>query len=187
MSFLEGLAGNVKSRFSSFRSNRFNNTFDNASAIIFNRDHIIRFLENYCTHSNLKLKSILLDILDERVINMVSALDRLNYLFTSPYWRLMNSHITYDQFPAIVQKLQAFLKSADPVSSVALPEFADPLLQTCPPNESNIIFNQTFSSLCSRALAVLERQLCDFVGDGVFANSIPDDVVQVLKTCPLTN
>ena len=187
LSFLEGLAGNVKSRFSSFRSNRFNNTFDNASAIIFHRDHIIRFLENYCTHSNLKLKSILLDILDERVINMVSALDRLNYLFTSPYWRLMNSHITYDQFSAIVQKLQAFLKSADPVSSVALPEFADPLLQPCPPNESNIIFNQTFSSLCSRALAVLERQLCDFVGDGVFANSIPDDVVQVLKTCPLTN
>ncbi|GFS22087.1 hypothetical protein ElyMa_005100300 [Elysia marginata] len=36
-------------------------------------------------------------------------------------------------------------------------------------------------------MEVLDRQLCDFVGEGIFAGEIPKDVLGVLKTALMTN
>ena len=188
LSYLEGLQ--VKSRFCSFRTNRFNNIFENASAVIFHRLHIISFLETFVSHHNLKLKSVLMDAKDDNIMEMVNALHMFNLLFSSPYWKLMNSTVPYSEFPRFVKMMQRFLQHSDAAAPVAIPEFDTEQLHF--QSEFNIplerdIFKLTFSTLCSKSLQVLERQLSDFVGDGVFAGNIPQDVLDVLQRCPLTN
>ena len=108
--YVQGLT-DIKSRFFSHRSNSFNNVFENASALIFHEHHITSFLENYVSLSNLKLKSILLDIKDERIMNMMRAFAKFNHLVSSPYWKLMNSDVPYSDFHFYVKKLRPFWKN----------------------------------------------------------------------------
>ena len=71
---------NLKSRFCSQKCNRSNNVFDNAFTVVFHKHHIINFLDNSVSHSNMKLKSILLDIKDERMVNMMRLFTKFTYL-----------------------------------------------------------------------------------------------------------
>ncbi|GFN81346.1 PiggyBac transposable element-derived protein 4-like [Plakobranchus ocellatus] len=64
----------IQSKFSSYRSNRFNNLFQNATAVPHHRQHVPIFLNEYVSHSNLKLKSIFEDMSDKRVISNIAAL-----------------------------------------------------------------------------------------------------------------
>ena len=93
----------VKSKFTSFRSNRFNNLFVNASAIIFHKDHIKTFLDEYVSHNNLKLKSIVSDLNDTIILSNVSVLSFFHLFFTDPYWKLMESTKPYSEFPTYVK------------------------------------------------------------------------------------
>ena len=45
----------IKSQFTTYRSNRFNNIFENAVAILAHKDHCLHFLQNCISHCNLKL------------------------------------------------------------------------------------------------------------------------------------
>lgn len=47
----------LKSLFCSFRSNRFNNVFENACALIAHKDHIVDFVDNFCSHSRVTRSS----------------------------------------------------------------------------------------------------------------------------------
>ena len=42
----------------------------NATALIFHGNHLITFLENFYTLSNMKLKSVLMDIRDDKIMNL---------------------------------------------------------------------------------------------------------------------
>ncbi|GFS12825.1 hypothetical protein ElyMa_003121000 [Elysia marginata] len=94
LEFLDGFQ-DVKSRFCSFRANRFNNVFENASAIVFYQHHIVSFLEDFVSHSNLKSKNDAMDLQDEKIMDMMRAFSKFNFLVTSPYWKLMNSNVPY--------------------------------------------------------------------------------------------
>ena len=63
-----------KSLFSSYRSNRFNNLFQNASALLFHKSDIELFINEYASNSNLKLQSILEDLSDIKILNSVATL-----------------------------------------------------------------------------------------------------------------
>ena len=52
----------IKPAFTSYHCNRFNNLFQNATALLFHRHHIKQFLDEFVSHSNLKLQSILADL-----------------------------------------------------------------------------------------------------------------------------
>ncbi|GFS24279.1 hypothetical protein ElyMa_003411500, partial [Elysia marginata] len=184
LEFLDGFQ-DVKSRFCSFRANRFNNVFENASAIVFHQHHIVSFLEDFVSHSNLKLKSVVMDLQDERIMDMMRAFSKFNFLVTSPYWKLMNSNVPYSQFHFYVKRLKTFLELSDPRAPAVFPEFSDPKFDL--DFEMSDLFHQTFKQICSVSLEVLQRQLNDFYDDGIFAGDVPQDVLDVLKTCPLTN
>ena len=89
----------VKCRFTSFRGNRFNNLFDNSSALIFHKHHIPDFSENFASNGNLKLQSILLGLKDKKIVSITCAMAFVNNLLTSPYWKLMHEkikrHVSY--------------------------------------------------------------------------------------------
>ena len=109
-----------KSKFTSSRGNRFNNLFENASAVIHHYDDVLSFLVHYCPHSNLKLKSIIADLKDSRIINIIAAMSLFHCFFTAPYWNLMNSSVSYGQFPRYVTEMKNVLES-----------WSDPLFHLC--------------------------------------------------------
>ena len=153
---------NEKSRFSSYRSNRFYNVFDNASALVYHKDHILDFLGNKVSHDNLKLQSITADLNDADILSTVSALAHFNYLVTNPYWMLLNSYKSYADFPPYVKLLQQFFtfNTGVPVFS----EFITPSLNISGVDTDSDTFRKAFKLICEKSSEVLSRQLNDFIG-----------------------
>ena len=194
-------AHNKRSLFSSYRSNRFNNLFQNASALLFHKDDIELFLNEYASNSNLKLQSIVSDMSDKRVLNSVAALCFFHTHLTEPYWQLMNSSKSYADFPPYVKEMKSTLlcwasqdfdlNCCD--SSSALSEFFVFDLQS---NFSKFFNSEFFDSMLFFPVlqkialnmeAALERQLADFLEGGIFGAELDKNLIEILKTCPLTN
>lgn len=70
----------------------------------------INFLTNHVSHSNLKLQSLLYDLQDDSLLSIVASIALFFKYFTSPYWQLVNSNVTYGQFPPYVVKMRQFLR-----------------------------------------------------------------------------
>ena len=98
-----------KSMFTSYRSNRFNCLFQNATAFLYHRQDIVEFLTDFNCHDNKKLQSVLEDTTDKRILANIAVLSFLHVFLTEPYWQLMTSSKTYAEFPQYVVKLQSFL------------------------------------------------------------------------------
>ena len=127
-----------------------------------------------------------MDVKDERIMDMIRAFAKFNFLVSSPYWKLMNSDMPYSDFHSYVKKLKDFLEQSDPTAPAVFPEFLDSKFGfEC--NHNSEFFQHAFKKICSVSLEVLQRQLKDFFGDGIFAGEVPQDIVDVLRTCPLTN
>ncbi|KAK3774837.1 hypothetical protein RRG08_018828 [Elysia crispata] len=94
----------IKSKFTSYRSNRFNDLFQNATALLYHRLHVPIFLNEYASTSNLKLMSIVEDLGDKRIISNIAALSVFHLHFSEP---LMNSSKTYLDFPDYVKKMDS--------------------------------------------------------------------------------
>ncbi|GFO13157.1 craniofacial development protein 2-like [Plakobranchus ocellatus] len=101
---------NKKSLFTSYRRNRFNNVFFNATALLYHLDDLKTFLKDYVSHSNNKLESILLD-LEDNILMFVAALSFFNEMLTEAYWDLMQSNRPYGQFLGYVSLMEKALKS----------------------------------------------------------------------------
>ena len=191
----------VKSQFSSYRSNRFNNLFENSQAIIFHRHESLHFLQNRASHSNLKLQSICFDLDDCRLLSIITAIAFFSKHLTTPYWSLMNSHIPYGKFPAYVQAMKAALErwSSDEFEIVNL-RTETPVFGGDFATDSDVADTFFSSDDCDAALAttmfkmiskqcieVLDRQLHDFLPGGVYGDVLPLELQKFLDTCPLTN
>jgi hypothetical protein len=73
------------SMFSSYRSNRFNNLFQNSTAFLFHMHDIQVFVSQYSPKPNLKLQSVIAEVKDSRIINDIAVLSFLHIFFTDPY------------------------------------------------------------------------------------------------------
>ena len=104
--FLDSIG--VKSKFTCYRANIYNCLFQNAFAMCFHCDHVIKFLEDHVSHSNMTTQNVLADVKDDTVMAMVTALSHFNYWLTALYWQLMNSTKAYGEFPAHAKKMEIF-------------------------------------------------------------------------------
>ncbi|KAK3784188.1 hypothetical protein RRG08_001496 [Elysia crispata] len=150
--FLDSIG--VRSKFTSYRANRFNCLFQNAFALCFHRDHVIKLLEDHVSHSNMKTKNVLADVKDDKVMAMVTALSHFNYFLTAPYRQLMNSTKAYGEFPAYAKKMETFLIQGSYVDSVPMvpcfPDFInkDIFQNTMTVNEKdNLMYTQMFQRM----------------------------------------
>ncbi|GFO35080.1 hypothetical protein PoB_006158500 [Plakobranchus ocellatus] len=187
-----------KSTFTSFRSNRFNNLFENASAVVFHHKDVFSFLLDHCSHSNLKLKSIIADLQDSRILNIVAAMSLFHALFSAPYWSLMNSSESYGQFPQYVSKMKTSLEIwCEPLFELTAAKsvfenflsdstFILDFINSLPGAAKDSVLS-SFKLISQHCYTVLKRQLCDFLDGGPFAGVLNDEVQSVLNTCPLTN
>ena len=63
-----------KSMFTSYRSNRFNCLFQNATAFLYHRQDIMDFLTDFNRHGNKKLQSVLENTTDKRILANIAVL-----------------------------------------------------------------------------------------------------------------
>ncbi|GFO14465.1 hypothetical protein PoB_004097000 [Plakobranchus ocellatus] len=191
------------SRITSFRSNRFNNTFENAAAVLFHRADIETFLSCYTSSTNRLLESILLDIQDKRIIALLAAMALVFIFITYRYWALLNSRSS--SFYTFISKAKA-LKSAFS-QLIADP---NPLLNMTfqgvfgedYANQDSSLRDAIFEASCinkeltSEALrelliafdSVAEPQLSEFIyPTGPFHANLGADVIEQLKQFPVTN
>ena len=94
-----------RSEMTSYRSNRFNCYFEGAAATIFHQEDIIAFLQDGVSHLNLKVQSVEADLQDQRLVTLLSAVARLYFRVTGPYWKLLKSDVPYTRFHIYVQKM----------------------------------------------------------------------------------
>ena len=182
-------------------SNRFNNIFENAIALLFHFEEIPHFLNDCASHMNKKLQSICFNLQDENIVSIITAIALFTTYLTSPYWALMNSNTPYGKFPAYVQNMKIALDrwSSDSFDISNLhneqPIFGSEfgLKSDTSNNFLNSSFcdkswsSEAFKNICKRCKIVMERQLADFLLEGIYESVIPKDIQDLLNTCPLTN
>ncbi|GFO21205.1 hypothetical protein PoB_004771000 [Plakobranchus ocellatus] len=191
----------IKSQFTSYRSNRFNNIFENAVAILAHKDDSLHFLQNCINHSNLKLQSICSDLQDQKLLSIIAATSLFSTFVSTPYWKLMNSHVNYGEFPNYVKAMEAAVKrwltdqfeidtlfTEEPLFGQDFAPHPDVTLSfwnsdMCQKN----LTTTAFKAICTKSLEALQRQLTDFLPGGVYGGDVPEHVQKLLKTCPLTN
>ncbi|GFR74711.1 hypothetical protein ElyMa_000436500 [Elysia marginata] len=191
----------IKSIYTSYRSNRFNNLFENSVALLFHRTHSLQFLEDFVSHFNRKLESISYDLQDKRLMSIITALGLLSTYLTTPYWTLMNSLTPYGQFNAHVQSMKTALerwssgdfklsqlRTEEPVFGEAFSISSDVALTFLKSNLCDeVLCTGIFKAICEQFIEVLNRQLNDFLPGGVYGDVLPSDIQELLDTCPLTN
>ena len=160
-------------------------------------------MDEFVSHSNLKLQSILADLEDKRILTIISVLSFFHVCITEPYWQLMNSTKSYADFPLYVKKMKSifdnwgssdFQPVGECVESGFGEEFAACLsdinvVKEFLGSESLIVhaFKSCFRKILEHSTDALKRQLVDFLEGGTFGGDLADDVRKILQTCPLTN
>ena len=93
----------------SFRRNRINIIFYNASATYYHRKHFIEFLEKW-PDANRLLKSVDVDLTSDVFLAGLRALGIVDKLVTAPLWRLLESRMNIIDMAKHYRKLQTCLQ-----------------------------------------------------------------------------
>ena len=191
----------VKSQFSSYRSNRFNNIFENAVALLFHYEDCFSFISDWVSHTNRKLQSICFDLRDATIMSIINAIALFSTYLTTPYWALMNSSVPYGHFPRYVRSMEAALDrwSSDDFELQEL-LLEKPIFDCSFSSNSGVAMSFLQSEYCDESMVatvfkriakqckqVLARQLSDFLSGGIYGGDIPAEIQSLLDTCPLTN
>lgn len=101
-----------KNAIGSFYSNRSNNLFESAAAIVHHRQDVIDFFTNFNENKvlNLKQKSVLQDVQDENMMLMVSALAVVYVCVSGPFWVLLNSNFHHLDMYRHIQTITGHLE-----------------------------------------------------------------------------
>ncbi|GFR88921.1 hypothetical protein ElyMa_006111300 [Elysia marginata] len=179
------------SRLTSYRSNRFNNTFENAAAVLFHRDDIKNFLSSYTS-----------TFLMKESYPSWQQWPLFFYFVTSPYWSLLNCSISFFAFISKAKTLKSKIASlsSDPtpllnghLQGIFDGEFAKKDSALLDAIQEAVALNSELTSKALKELlaafdAVAERQLSDFISPtGPFSGDLPEDVIEELKRYPGTN
>ncbi|KAK7103600.1 uncharacterized protein [Littorina saxatilis] len=190
-----------QSTVSSFRENRFNNTFHGAASLHYHHEEIEDCLETYLSKRNMKIQTVLADSKDETIDCHLVALGLVYFRITGPYWMLLGSKVHYLDFYRYVEDLRNTLRNWEQDPSPALS-------QNCEPVFTGVVFREQpdvlqsllavseekatavkalLQKMCSAMLVVTERQLEDFLPGGKYHNSDDQVLRQRLQHSFITN
>ena len=188
-----------KSHVQSFRSNRFNNFFEAASALHFHRNDIAEFFSNYRQAPNLKLQSVLADCECDKIDVLLAAIGILFFVVTGPYWKLITSKVKYlDLYKYFTPMRDSFLEYSRDSSSL----IEDPLHSVIPHfsihdhNEELLVLREVgdrtllkdiLQQLFHGFVAVTDRQLSDFLPGGRYFDVQDASLRKQMEHCQLTN
>ena len=191
----------LKSKVTSFRSNRFNNFFQGAASLFYHREHIKEFLGEFKdpTVMNLKLQSVLYDCKSVHVQALAKALGLIYYRVTGPFWDMLKGNVQYvDQYRYVQKMLSCFQewsKDATPLMSVdnleMFPDFVikhdDVLAALLEEFSGDHTTKLALEQIMASFINVVERQLADFLPGGKYGQEVSQDLRAKMKHCKLTN
>jgi aubergine-like protein len=131
--------------FLSFKSNRFNNFFHGAAAVVHHRTHMTEYLSNFCDQPNLKQLSVLKDAQCDNIFLMVVAIAALYVSITGPFWVMINSDVHYLDLHKHVQRMKRYLQDA-----TNNPDHLLEMLQNLPSCLDGFMLEETSMILCER-------------------------------------
>ena len=198
MEFLDGKTSYI----GSFRGNRFNSLFKNASSVIHHLKDISQFLEGGYITENLLVKSVKVDLQSAQIISSITAASLLEKFLTDPLARIITDKAIpvttlHEFFIPMVQRLKHF--SSD--SSDLLSEDCELIFPTHPPVADDLfdsifkeineaankdLIKQALEVICEAFVPVASRQLKDHLPGGIFDNP-SDKIKEQSKSTPKHN
>ena len=183
----------------SFRGNRINIIFYNATAAYYHIEHIAEFLGKW-SDANRLLKSVDADLPCEVYLAGARALGIIDKIITAPLWRLLESSISISEMGAHYQKLQVSLQKWQQDASSLLEGEAVFYEQLAPVNTDqryralfeehtesfNIITKLILEILSSHFLILLERQVADQLPGSAFFE-VSSEEKEASANVPKTN
>lgn len=188
-----------ESNLASFRGNRINIIFYNATAAFYHREHFSEFLRKW-PDANRLLKSVDFDLNCEVYLAGAKALGIVDKIITAPLWRLLESSVGIGEMGNHYNKLQLSLQKwqQDPTplmkGEVVFDEKLAPInrdkryeaLFKNPNDSIDEITKQTLEILCAHFLILLERQVADQLPGGNFFQPLAEKQ-QATSSVPKTN
>ena len=158
--------------------------FDSAAQTLYHKDHICDLLSTIAS-PNLKLKSVHLDLQDPKVVAILHIFAMVGLKLTTPYWELVTSDsVHYLDLSEPIQKMYGKICHWVEDPKALLDPEEDPVFGQFPPTK-DALFQCVFrdleedvlplatsvaQSLCYGLKNACEKQLIDFLVDGVYAN-----------------
>ena len=170
-----------ESNLASFRGNRINIIFYNATAAYYHREHFVEFLGKW-PDANRLLKSVDTDLSCEVYLAGVRAFGIIDKIITAPLWRLLESNVSIAEMGTHYKKLQlSFQEWQQDASSMIKVEavFDEKLAPINRDKRFEALFEEHTDSfdeitkqileiLCAHFLILLERQVADQLPGGKF-------------------
>ena len=193
----------VKSRMTSYRSNRFNSYFEGAAAIIHHRRTLVSFFQSL-GHSNLKTQSVEVDLADNRLLAFVAAVALLYIHLTGPYWELLQSDVKYTNlYQYINPMLACFDRWSRDASELLNPNYPgvfdgsfqlgdnkaplkDSLFEFVGQADISEHVQSALQQMMKPLMDVTTSQLSDFIAGNIYGGP-PAPVPEGMGHCPLTN
>ena len=195
----------IGSKLGSFKSNRFNNLFESAAALLYHREDIVQFFTMYKEPTNLKQRSVFLDMQSPEILTMVAALAVCFEFVTGPFWKLVRSNIHYLDQGLYIQQMFANINSAKDYESVTemlarcptslngfgLPpnEVSDRLLRFLHsmPDALASIMSDCMKDVMEEFSRTTQKQLYQFLAGGIYSTPATPEQRQRLSHCQLNN
>ncbi|KAH3826899.1 uncharacterized protein LOC127832644 [Dreissena polymorpha] len=187
----------VKSRIGNYKDNRFNCLFETEAQIVVHHADFLHVL-NTASTLNQKLVSVKADLETPSVMVMLSCLALIFVRVTGPFWNLIVSGtVTYLDVHQHVQKLHAYLHRCavnpqnidnDWIDEEHIVVHEDLYLQAL--NNTDMespVFICMMKSICSGMLKAVEKQMADFLPNGLFGETPDASTVKSTAFAPLTN
>ncbi|RXM93880.1 hypothetical protein EOD39_18610 [Acipenser ruthenus] len=196
-------ANGKASKVPSGRSNRFNNFFEGAAALIHHHMDIVAFFsdEHVLKRLNVIQESICDDVQDPILQAFVCVFAVVYFQVIGPYWQLLKSNAEYLDFHKYIQRLhQKFSEWSLDATPLLLPELSetvfhqflhhagsfDGLFSYCnPDNPYFTLIKKTLEQTMKSFVAVTERQLYDFLPGGVHSKEPTPELRAKMRNCQL--
>ncbi|XP_050399976.1 uncharacterized protein LOC126817166 [Patella vulgata] len=171
---------NIKSLIGSYKDNRFNCLFETSAQVLFHRKDILNFFSDLQT-TNLKVKSGNLDLMDGKIVAIITSLASVYFKISGPYWYAMSSgHCNYlslhEYVQPMYQKIMLWVKDLLSILNVN----DDLLFEDFPYKRKSVmfltsmqqpskikIFLKCTSGICEGMLECCKNQLSAFLSGGM--------------------
>ncbi|XP_063041994.1 solute carrier family 52, riboflavin transporter, member 2 isoform X1 [Engraulis encrasicolus] len=189
-------------------SNRFNNYFEAAAALLHHRSDVMLFfsdLQALNDEPNITLDSINDDANDDAIQALLCVLAVIYCKILGPYWQLLKSKAQYALYSRYIYCLyQKLLLWSRDATTLMEPEIATNVFLQVPLQEGT--FSKVFSFCSTNAdnqygilirtclekvvkviAAVTEENLKDFLPGGIYCQEPPPDISKQLKNCTFSH
>jgi len=186
----------IRSVIGDYKDNRFNALFATSAQLVHQYSEILEFFDKnkeFVLNTtgkntlNQKVKSVMLDLQDKRVVMFVRAIAVFHVLVTLPYWEYVQTGANYLELFEVVQPLYNSLslwkddasamlefnlevEQCQPVYGLSL-NTSDPIVRSVmlSPIEDKILLLRALACIAGAFHDVIGRQLVDFLQDGKYS------------------